>query len=259
MLKKKFTLILSLLLITALSACNLPNGQGDATPTPDLALTLTALAAPGNENQGTPTLPANTATPEFTSTPEFTPTPSVPTVTVSVNTNCRTGPGVVYPLVGGLNVGQSAEVIGKSTSTNYWIIKLPGNGAVCWLWGEYATVSGNVANLQEYAIPPTPTPTITPTPAPPTAVSNLVAAKACVFLNPLFQFGGVITWKDNSDNETGFNIYLNGALQGTVGPNVTIFPIPPLPTPAGVPITMSVEAYNSGGKSAKVDVVIICP
>jgi hypothetical protein len=257
MLHKRLTLIFSLLMIIALSACNLPSSQEEATSTPDLALTFTALAAPGNEN--TPATPENTATPEFTSTPEFTPTPSVPTVTVSVNTNCRTGPGVVYPLVGGFNVGQSAEIIGKSTGTNYWIIKLPSNGAVCWLWGEYATVSGNVANLQEYAIPPTPTPTITPTPTPPFPVTNLVAAKACVFLNPLFQFGGVITWKDNSDNETGFNIYLNGALQGTVGPNVTVFPIPPLQTAPGVPITMSVEAYNSGGKSAKVDVVIICP
>ena len=28
---------------------------------------------------------------------------------------------------------------------------------------------------------------------------------------------------------------------------------------AGTPITLSVEAFNSGGKSAKVDVVVICP
>jgi hypothetical protein len=258
MLHKRLTLIFSLLMITALSACNLPSGQGDATPTPDLALTITALAAPGNE--ATPTALENTATPEFTATPAFTPTPSVPTVTVSVNTNCRTGPGVVYPLVGGLNVGQSAEIIGKSTGTNYWIIKLPSNGAVCWLWGEYATVSGNVANLQEYAIPPTPTPTLTPTPTPPTPVSNLVAAKVCIpLVLPTYQYGGTITWKDNSDNETGFNIYLGANLHGSVGQNVTTYPIPPLVLAAGTPITLSVEAYNSGGKSAKVDVVIICP
>jgi hypothetical protein len=258
MLHKRLTLILSLLLITALSACNLPSGQEEATSTPDLALTITALAAPGNET--TPATPENTATPEFTSTPEFTPTPSVPTVTVSVNTNCRTGPGVVYPLVGGLNVGQSAEIIGKRTGTNYWIIKLPSNGAVCWLWDEYATVSGNVANLQEYAIPPTPTPTITPTPAPPATPSNLVAAKICIpQLPPMFQYGGTISWKDNSDNETGFNIYLGANSHGTVGPNVTTYPIPPLVLAGGTPVTMSVEAYNSGGKSAKVDVVIICP
>jgi hypothetical protein len=201
----------------------------------------------------------DTATPEFTSTPEFTPTPSVPTVTVSVNTNCRTGPSTQYDLVGGLNVGQSAEVVGKNSAvSNYWVIRTPGGGT-CWLWGQHATVSGNTANLPEYPVPPTPTPSITPTPTPPAAVSNLVAAKACVFLNPLFQYGGVITWTDNSNNEDGFRIYLNGALHGTVGPNVTAYPIPPLVLPANTPITLSVEAYNSGGASTKVDVVVTCP
>lgn len=265
--KNKSLLSLSVLLIISLSACNLPSG--DSTPTPDLALTVTAQATllqPG----------AFTSTPEFTATtgpsatPGFTSTPTVPEVSVSTNTNCRTGPGTQYDLVGGLLVGQTAVVVGKNTSTGYWIINNPGKSGTCWLWGQYATVSGNTAGLTEYAIPPTPTPTATSTPTatptqtstptPPAPVTNLAAAKVCApQVAPIYLYGGVINWQDNSNNESGFNIYLNGGLYGTVAANVATYPIPPLALAAGTPITLSVEAFNSGGKSAKVDVVIICP
>lgn len=154
---RKHILLLSVSLVVVIMACNLPSG---ATPTPDLALTITALAQVTQTD--TPTL--NTATLIFTGTPAFTSTPTVPVVSVSVNTNCRTGPSTQYDRVGGLLVGQTAEVVGKNSSTNYWIIKNPGSSGTCWLWGQYATVSGNTANLPEYPIPPTPTPTITPTP-----------------------------------------------------------------------------------------------
>ncbi|MBL8103473.1 MAG: hypothetical protein JNM02_13140, partial [Anaerolineales bacterium] len=174
-------IIVSIFLIISLTACNLPSG--DTTPTPDLVLTVTAQATLLQPGAFTAT-PGFTSTPGPTSTAEFTPTPSVPEVTVSTNTNCRTGPGTQYDLVGGLLVGQKAVVVGKNTSTGYWIINNPGQSGTCWLWGQYATVSGNTAGLTEYAIPPTPTPsptsTPTSTPTPPTAVSNLLAAKACV-------------------------------------------------------------------------------
>ncbi len=263
MLKKRLILILSALLITSLTACNLPSGN--TTPTPDLALTVTAQATllqPG----------AFTSTPEFTATagptptPGFTSTPTVPEVTVSTNTNCRTGPSVQYDNIGSLLIGQTGVVVGKNTSTGYWIINNPGKTGTCWLYPQYATVSGNTANLQEYSIPPTPTPTATSTPtatptqtvtpAPPAAASNLVAAKVCLATIPP-TYGGILTWQDNSNNETGFNIYLGANLHGAVGPNVTTYPIPNVVSAA--PITMSVEAVNNGGKAAKVDIIIVCP
>ena len=72
-----------------------------------------------------------------------TPTPTgttlpVPKVSVSVGTNCRTGPGKTYAYIGELKVGETAEVVGKKTSYNYWIIKNPSASGTCWLWGEYA-------------------------------------------------------------------------------------------------------------------------
>ena len=253
-------------MIVSLTACNLPSEQSTEEP---LALTITAQALLLLPSPFTST-PEFTATPGPTPTPEFTSTPAIPEVTVSTNTNCRTGPGTQYDLIGGLLVGQVGTVVGKNSQTGYWIINNPGKTGTCWLYNGYATVSGNTANLQEYSIPPTPTPSATPTatststptstPTPPTAVSNLVAAKVCVpQIAPIFLYGGTINWQDNANNESGFNIYLNGALNGSIGPNITTYPIPPLPLAAGTPITLSVEAFNSGGKSAKVDVIVICP
>ncbi len=264
--KNKLPLLLSVFLIILLPACNLPSGQSTEAPTDlDLALTITAqslLLTPGGF---TPT-PEFTATPGPTSTPGFTSTPTVPEVTVSTNTNCRTGPGTQYDLIGGLNVGQTAVVVGKNTSTNYWIINNPGKSGTCWLWGEYATVSGNTAGLTEYAIPPTPTPTATSTPtatptlAPPAAVENVSVAKVCLpLVLPTYNYTGTLSWEDKSNNEKGFNIYLNGALFGSVGPNVTVYAIPPLPFVAGTPMKLGVEAFNDAGKSATKDVTFACP
>jgi uncharacterized protein YraI len=87
---------------------------------------------------------------------------SAVTVTVSVDTNCRLGPGTLYEIVGVLPVGQVAEVVGRSASSDNWIISLPSNLAVtCWVWGQYATVSGDTSTLP--VITPPPAPTLTPT------------------------------------------------------------------------------------------------
>jgi hypothetical protein len=268
--------IFSLLVAFIVSACNLPSGGGDSgEDVDDLALTVTAqalLLQPGGGGQQPPAAPENTATPEFTATPGPTSTPSVPQVTVSVDTNCRTGPGVVYDLIGALLVGQVGTIVGKNTSTGYWIINNPGKTGTCWLYPQYATVSGNTANLQEYSIPPTPTPTRTPTPtatqtftptptlAPPAAVDNVAVAKVCIpLVLPIYNYTGSLTWQDKSNNEDGFNIYFNGALFTTLPANTTSFPIPPLPFAAGTPAKWGVEAFNAAGKAGLKDTTFFCP
>jgi hypothetical protein len=154
--KKLACIILPLLL--ALSAC----GQAEPTSGPDLALTITAqalqLQSVTQTALATTPTPDPTATIEPSSTPEFTATPNKVLVTVSANTNCRSGPGVDYSNEGALTVGQQAEVVGISSSTNYWIINNPNGPGTCWLWGEHATITGDTASLQEYAVPPTTTP-----------------------------------------------------------------------------------------------------
>lgn len=254
--KRFLTLIPSIILILALSACNLPTADGgEATATADVNLTITALSAP---SATATTIPAS-ATPAFTSTPEFTPTPSIPQVTVSVNTNCRTGPGVVYDLLGGLNIGETAEVVGKSSSTGYWIIKLPGKSTICWLFPQHATVSGNTVYLPEYPVPPTPTPSL------PAAPKNFNAEKTCVIDGVTLKYNVTVklTWKDEANNETGYRIYENGAEIVALAAdstsfthNTTIAIVPPPGSP--LVYTYTIEAYNSAGKSNQKDVAVQC-
>jgi hypothetical protein len=262
MFRKKITL-LSLILITVLSACNLPSGQTTETPTPDLALTLTALAGASPDTPA----PQDTATPEFTATPELTVTPSVPTVSVSVNTNCRTGPGVIYQQIDALVVGQVAEVVGKNSGVpNYWVIKRINGSGTCWLWGEYATVTGNTANLPEYPVPPTPTPTYTPTPtatptlASPAAVDNVAMNMTTCGGAAPYQHGGTLSWDDKSNNEDGFNIYINGALAASIPANSTSYNVAPFGSfAANSESIFEVEAFNGAGKAAKKSVSKGCP
>ena len=155
--KKKLICILIPIALT-LTACGAPTPQVEPTSGPDLALTITAQALLLQAVTQTALAPTSTPEPDHTSTPVITETPPKVIVRVSANTNCRSGPGVDYEIVGALTIGQQAEVIGKSSATGYWIINNPNGSGTCWLWGEHATVTGDTAGLQEYAAPPTVTP-----------------------------------------------------------------------------------------------------
>jgi len=286
---------LPLLLIFILSACNLPVAteglqSGESGEDAGLLLTITAQALILEQagQTSTPTAAAQsqtivyvTATPEVaaSATPEAVlppatvnapPSSNTTTVTVSSATNCRTGPGQGYANIYGLPVGQIAEVVGKNTSTNYWIIKIPNGNGTCWLWGQYATVTGDTSALPTVAIPPTPTPTITPKPkatatstvAPlPVAPSNASAALlSCVTNNFIQTFTATFTWADNSNNETGFNIYVNAnfadgsskdLLQVSVGPNTTSYTVTSTSL-SKLPPVIKVEAFNNAGSSTRV-------
>ena len=126
---------------------------------PTLALITIPSATP--PVTATPMLPPGMATSTATLPPFslFTPTPGVPQISVSLATNCRVGPGKIYDRVGYLQVGQVSEVYGRNSAGNYWYIRnLNDKTAYCWLWGEYATVSGDTSALPVYTPPPSPTP-----------------------------------------------------------------------------------------------------
>ncbi len=107
----------------------------------------------------TPEPPTLTPTITLSPTPLLTNTPTIPIVSVATNTNCRTGPGQAYERVGALMIGETAEVLARDPSGRYLYIRNPDReNGYCWLWLEYATVSGNVDVLPKYTPPPTPTP-----------------------------------------------------------------------------------------------------
>ena len=172
--KHKQVFFLFLTLAFSLSACNLQFVE--STQDPEAAnLELTAIvqqmlieqaAQQGNvvEITATPGAGNVPATEEIVIPAEVLP-PAVGdvTVTVSVATNCRQGPGAAFKSIYGMPVGQVAKVVAKNSYSGYWIIEIPGqNGQTCWLWGQYATINGDTAGLKD-VVTPTSVATLKPT------------------------------------------------------------------------------------------------
>lgn len=178
--KTLLKLVMGVVFLIAAQACAPP---GPVTPNPDaintaIAQTLSALTQTSQpeipvtgDESATPTAtvvavesPTPTATivpPAVTQALSPTPmlTPGVVQVYVSVPTNCRTGPGVAYSRVGGLQVGQVANVVARNATGDYWIIRNPNRASeTCWLWGRHATVAGDTSALPVFMPPALPTP-----------------------------------------------------------------------------------------------------
>ena len=91
-----------------------------------------------------------------------TPTPDEVTLKVSVDTYCRTGPGKAYEIITILKADHTADVVARNFQETYWVIKNPSGTGTCWVWGNYARVSGSAGSLPIWSPPSTPTPTKTP-------------------------------------------------------------------------------------------------
>ena len=179
-----FIIFTGLLLI--LSGCLLPGSSSEGNEEIDLEALKTEVAAtlmaeirltveveaaaqapaeqpaeaekPADEAEAPPEEPTITPSPTNTLDPTPTFTVAVPQVSVSVDTNCRTGPGQIFDWIGALVVGEVADVIAvPMDQRDYVVIKDP-DGGRCWLWLEYATITGDLAGLPQWDIPATPTP-----------------------------------------------------------------------------------------------------
>ncbi|MFZ5909394.1 MAG: hypothetical protein ACOYYU_05205 [Chloroflexota bacterium] len=150
--------------LLATLACNLQAGAQPAVSTPpepgnvqlSVMQTLTAVAISNPPQQPIPAFTASMSLPPPAS---ISPTTSVILITVSMDTNCRTGPGKVYDYLGALLAGEQTEVTGWDGAGEYWYVKNPDRpGGFCWLWGHYATVTGNTSTLPVFTPQPTPGP-----------------------------------------------------------------------------------------------------
>jgi hypothetical protein len=115
----------------------------------------------------TPVVPAErTATPTDEGDLVATPQPGQPMVTATTDVNIRSGPGTVYPVLGLLRAGQTAEVTGISADAGWWQIKFSGvTDGHGWVSARYVTAqnTNNVPMVQAPPLPVPPTPTATPT------------------------------------------------------------------------------------------------
>jgi hypothetical protein len=160
--KLTFLLLVGVALISACGQVFVPPEERAATQTSSAidsiaAKTLEALRTAVEPDPGTKAVPvaSNTALPATdTPLPTATPWPDPVRVEVSIDTNCRSGPGPTFPLIGALMVGESTIVRARVPELNYWLVENPDNpGRECWLWGKHATLDGETDHLP-IAIPP---------------------------------------------------------------------------------------------------------
>lgn len=253
---RRFVIAASMLIMTAL-ACTL--GQAAPPAEEDLPGTITAQALTLQAPSSTPAPPSQTPPPAMTNTP------TVPEVRVSSATNCRTGPGIIYDLLWTMKPTDLTTVVGRHSPSGYWIVNKP-NGGTCWLWGEYATVSGNINSLPEFPQPPT------PTASKPAAPENFKASTSCspgqLFTTNIHV---ELTWTDVATNEEGYKVYRSGQQLYTLSANSTgaeddtsfggliiVMTGVPSPTPfAG--IKYSIRAFNGNSNSEWRELFANCP
>jgi hypothetical protein len=163
-------LVATALLLQACGGANTADLVNTAVAqTAQISQLQTAAAGGGQalaSNTPEPGAPSSTPLPESTATQSFTATSSIPFVSVSENTNCRTGPSSNYGLVTTIQTNQQVEVLKVSSFSDYVVVRNPSGSGDCWLWLRYANNTNfSSYNLPSATQPPTPTPTFTPTPA----------------------------------------------------------------------------------------------
>ncbi|RPJ21978.1 MAG: hypothetical protein EHM33_24750 [Chloroflexi bacterium] len=145
---KSRALLSVFVLILALSACNLPSNAPTETPTLS-AITPSATQSPSTET------PTQTAQPSNTPPPTTTTTPTVPVAFPrEVAVNCRLGPSVAWIVLSGLNVGASAQIVGKTADGGWWYIVDPfSSSRNCWVASSVTNTAGNLAGIPVVAAP----------------------------------------------------------------------------------------------------------
>jgi hypothetical protein len=150
-----------------------------ATPQTQVVVIPTSTLAPPDPPTATPTiaLPTDTAAPADTATA---PPPSAPALSILQGANVRSGPGLNYAVIGGLAAGATAEVIGRDSSAQWFVIAFGGGQG--WVSSLVAQYNGDVNALPEIAAPPPPPPTSTATPTntsppPPTATASFYVSR----------------------------------------------------------------------------------
>ena len=250
------------------------------TETSTATLTPTEVPSPTETPTESPTLTA-TLTPTVPATVTLT----VPMVEVSVATNCRTGPGRIFDQVSVLGVGKRVEVVARNLNSTYWVINNPGGSGTCWLWGEYATVTGPTATLPVWDSPLTPTPAagITPTPV---SVSLVVSVPTNCRIGPgrayeivsvlptgkrvtvLARHATVDFWVIENPGGSG-ECWVWGEHATLTGPasNLPVREAPPTPTPAvgitptpvSVSLVVSVPTNCRVGPGRAYEIVSVLP
>jgi hypothetical protein len=170
--------LLALALVSLLNdpaQTTVPTVTAAATSADQVVFVPTTTPAPP-----TPTLEptvAATEAPPPTAAPEVTAPPASQIINIIQPANVRSGPGTTFPILGGINTGETASVVGRDGTGTWFAIStdLPGStGGVAWVSNLVATFDGDASSLpvvQSAAAPPPPPAGATATTAPAGATS----------------------------------------------------------------------------------------
>ncbi len=158
-------------------------------------------AAAGNNGGGTQATAVPEGGGDATEAPTSTlvPTLGVAYVSVTQDTNCRSGPSVAYRLITTIAAGQQVEVLKTFPNSEYVVVQNPNSAGDCWLWLRYATATDFTAyDLPTATQPPTPTATFTPSATP----------------TPVPSFGGGSWSNKTSDGISTYNSSITFTISG---------------------------------------------
>ncbi len=230
-------LLVLLLLLLSLAACNLPAVQVNQGPSAAdqaatiVASTLTAQAAAAS--------PTGAATTPFASPVVSAATPTgKPTLFINTNNaSCRSGPGADFKVIATFAAGTSVDMIGKDTADSFWIVKDPTSLDLCWVQVQDATPGGNFESLPEMT---------------PAAVSQGVPARPGSISYNFFCDNSSLTvtlsWTDAATNENGYRVFRKGSQVADLPANSTTYN-EKIGYTIGTPENYGIVAYNDAGVS----------
>ena len=182
-------------------------------------------------------------------TATITPTYSVPMLTLREPTNCRLGPGQNYAVLFSYVKGVKLEIIGSYPQLNYWLVKsVESRTGECWVWGEYANITGSYWAVPSVTPPPTPTMTLPQAP-------SINWEYNCDY--NAGQMTTTFTWTDLATNEAGYRIIRDGQVVVELPANTTTY-TDTYAFAAGVKVIYEIEAYNVTGSARSAKASVTC-
>jgi hypothetical protein len=170
-------------------------------------------------------------------------------LTVQESTNCRTGPGQDYEVVFTYLKGKKLEIVGRYDVENYWLVKSAESPTgQCWLWGEYADVTGSYWVVSSVTPPPTAT---IPAPQAPAVKWEFNCNYATSQMDVSF------TWVDDAANETGYRVIRNDQAIVELPANTTAYTDTYL-FDTGEKVLYQIEVYNITGFTRSPVISITC-
>ena len=173
----------------------------------------------------------------------------MPMLTLREQTNCRAGPGQDYEVLFTYLKGVRLQILGHYPEENYWLVKSNESpGGQCWLWGEYADLTGSYWVVPSVSPPPTAT---IPPPLAPSVKWDFNCDYAANQMDVSLQ------WVDYATNEIGYHIIRNDLSIVDLPANSTSYN-ESIALVAGEKVLYQVEAYNATGSTRSSVISITC-